>query len=814
MNGKNAKVFLLCLAFLPGLLPGGGIESARHLEAAEGLLRPEKVPEQLLLLDFSRGAKWDEVVNFEDRLETGYGEKAGRRGFYLAGPEKHTDTAWQLRSAKFPLRGAGELAGRIDLSVQGPLRGKLAPHWEKYTSAVHWFSADGSPLGRTAFAAAVAKDGADSISFRMTVPPRAAAGRLSLGADSPNLGRGDVLLVTQVRVDGIPPGESRCFTDAEAVLPPVRFAPTDPVCTLSAETPEGTSVAAETAFAADKNGVPGKFSPFGPAARPVPEGTGWVKCRVKFVTDGKRRPALRAATVCGRTLSKWNSLSAGSAVIRRVSVSPSPDPAQPFVFSVGHGFPVDRKSLRVVLDGKDVTAELRRRDVVPEPPEMEAAVFTYKPDKPFAMRQVHKAVVSFSDICGKTFSKPLYFFFDEPLKTGAVTLRDDGVILTDGKPFFPVGACFVTPCPENGNSLDNAYLWLKKAGVNVIAFNPTLHRKDPRGALDKIAKYGLRVYFPPGDRKGANCQDLDAILRTVAEHYRHPALLAWYIGDDTILHNTPEQVAQKAEAIRAVDPWHPTCQADAVLPFHPPVFSPAASADDPSRFRPFVNCTDIFRAELYPVRNDSEKNAKDCVPGLIVCMRTVKRDLRDRAEAPKSIWGIVQYFEGWGKTKEKSTWKRYPTWQELRAMTWAVIIHGAKGLNWYTCHYYPNLFAHGFMYTEETRRNILRMTAEIVPLVPVLTERDNAPRPEAAVLSGPAKDVLGNDSLSVMARKHGGHLYLFALNSSAETIRARIALPGVSGGTVLYENGRRIAVQNGFLTDDFPPKGVHVYKLK
>ena len=814
MNRKTARVLLLLLAFLPGLLPGGGIESARHLEAADGLLRPERIPERLLLLDFSKGEKWDDVVNFEDRLATGYGEKLGKKGFFLAGPEKRTDTAWQLLSAKFPLRGAGELAGRIDFCTKGPFRGKFAPHWEKYTSAVHWFSAGGKPLGRTAFPAAVTKEGPDSISFRMSVPPHAAAGRLSLGADSPNLGSADVLLVTQVRVDGIPRKGGRCFTDAEAVLPPVRYAPGTPVCTLSAETPEGTSVVAETAFAADRNGVPGKFSPFGPAARPVPEGPAWVKCRVRFLTSGQRRPALRAAAVCGKVLSGWRSLAGGSAVIRRVSASPSPDPAQPFVFAVAHGFPVDRQSLRVVLDGKDVTAELLRRDIAPEPPEMESAVFTYKPPKPFALRQVHKAVVSFSDIYGKTFSKVLYFFFDEPLKTGVVTLRDDGVILTDGKPFFPVGACFVTPCPENGNSLDNAYGWLKKAGFNLIAFNPTLHRKDPRGALDKIAKHGLRTYFPPGDRNGANCQDLDAILRTVAEHYRHPALLAWYIGDDTILHNTPEQLAQKAEAIRAVDPWHPTCQADAVLPFHPPVFSPTAGADDPSRYRPVVNGTDIFRAELYPVRSDSEKNAKDCVPGLIVCMRTIARDLRDTAEAPKSIWGIVQYFEGWGRTKEKSTWKRYPTWQELRAMTWAVVIHGAKGLNWYTYHYYPGRFAHGFMYTEETRRNILRMTDEIVPLLPVLTERDNVPRPETAVLSGPAKDVLGNDSISVMARKHGGHLYLLALNSAAETVRARIAVPGVTGGNVLYENGRRIAVENGFLTDDFFPNGVHVYKLK
>ncbi len=828
MDGKRFKnILFLCLAFLPTILLSSGIESSRHLKIKDCLLVPDEVSEQVLLLDFTKDAKWDEVVNFGNRLNTGYGEKLGNHGFFLSGPKatekaaekRSVDTAWQVWSSKFPVRGMSELVGNIDIFSNRSFKEIFAPHWENYVNSVHWYSADGKSLGRTAFPVMIKKQGLNPIAFRITVPEHAVEGRLSLGADSPNLGASDILLITRIRIGGIPFEGARCFTDGEAILPPICFAPNKPLCSISADTPEGSSITAEIAFAADKDGIPAQFSSFVPINHPIPKDTAWVKCRVKFLSDGKLRPALRSVTICGKNITGWKSLTAEkSALIRRVSKSPSHDPNQAFVFSVNHDLPINWRTLRVILDGSDITADLKRVDIASEQPALEAASFTFAPKKPFAMQSVHKAIVSFADIYGKSFSKPLYFFFDEPLKKGIVTIRDDGLLLLDGKPFFPIGPSYVKPLPENENSLDNAYAWLKKAGFNTICADPIRggrqNFKRYKAYLDKIAKYGIKVYLQPGNSKGANCQDIDAILETVAEYYRHPALLAWYIGDDTVLHNTPEQMEMKTEAIRSIDPYHPTCQADAVLPYHPPVFSPVAGADDTSRYRPMVNATDIFRAELYPVRNHTEKNAKDCVPSLISSMRTIQRDIRDKAASPKSIWGIVQYFEGWNKTVEKSTWKRYPTWQELRAMTWGSAIYGAKGLNWYSYHYYPKMFAHGFMYKEETRRNMLRMIGEIVPLVNVLVERDNVPTPNVSILSGPVKDVLGNDSISVMARKHDGYLYIFALNSAFKPVKAQISAPDASNGIVLYENNREIAVKNGTVIDDFMPNEVHIYKLR
>ena len=841
-------ILLLLLSCFPFLLFSQGLESSRKLKIKDRCLVPDKVPILVFSLDFANGAKWEKITNLEKLIDTGFGEKLGQRGFFLTGPDsqKPLDTAWQLQSAKFPVRGMASLSGTIDIYSSRPFKEVFTPYRNSYVNSIFWFSADGKSLGRTAFPVAIKKQGHNPVTFRMAVPEQAAMALLSLGADSPNLEKADTLLISQIRLEGSPVQGGGCVTEAEAVLPPVRFTPGKPVCTFIADTPAGTSITAETAFAADKNGAPAEFSAFGPADRPAPKGPAWVKCRMKFLTNGKARPSLRSVTVCGKTIAGWKNLSAEkAAVIRRkadksasskpeqntrtkpvfcrLSKSPSADPNQPFVFSVSHDMPLNWRSLRVVLNGKDISAELKQADFPTKPPMLDAASFTYAPGKPFEMRTVYKAVVSLSDIYGTSFSRTLYFFFDEPLTENIVTLRDDGVILVDGKPFFPLGAPYVNPLPVNGNNLDNAYAWLRKAGFNLTVANPMVvmrtvgrknFQKNFQAYLDKIASYGIKTYFPPGNTGGANCRDIDAILRTVVRYYRHPALLVWYIGDDTLSHNTPEEMELKIEAIRAVDPYHPTCQADAVYSFYPSVYSPVATADDPSRFRPVVNFTDIFRAELYPVRNSSKKNAQDCVPSLIADMRTIQRDIRDKATGPKSVWGIVQYFEGWGKSAEKAEWKRYPTWQELRAMTWATVIYDAKSVNWYSYTYSLDKFAHGFMYKEETRNNILRIMGEIVPLVDVLLERAAGPVPAVTILDGPAKDVLGNDSICVMARKHGDHTYLFALNSACKPVKARIAARGMSGGTVLYENSRNVEVKDDAVIDDFQPNEVHIYKLK
>ena len=66
------------------------------------------------------------------------------------------------------------------------------------------------------------------------------------------------------------------------------------------------------------------------------------------------------------------------------------------------------------------------------------------------------------------------------------TLRDDGITLIDGKPFFPIGAYAVSRREFNGNDLDRAFRDLKAAGFNFA------HTYG--GLEDDFAPFAVHVY--------------------------------------------------------------------------------------------------------------------------------------------------------------------------------------------------------------------------------------------------------------------------------------------------------------------------------
>ncbi|MBR4674345.1 MAG: hypothetical protein IKP00_07770 [Victivallales bacterium] len=784
-------------------------ESSHHVEIQGGCLLPEKASTPLLELDFANSnAKWEQTDNFEQKLTFGYGEQHGKKGFYIVGPEltkkMSRDIAWQLFSPRFQLNGAHSLKGNILLFTNGQKAiGPYLPFRERYVNAIFWFAADGSSLGKTIFPVKITQNGYTPILFQLPVPEKAVEAQLSLGANTPDIDNTALVLISYASVHGLSK-DGGYFTDAFAVMPPVRGVAD---CSYETYEPAGSSIAIEVAYASDDNGVPKQFSAFAPYGAAAPKGTAWTKYRVLFKTDGKACPILRSMKVGNRLFSNWNALQCTTLPrVQRISKSPSANPAQPLIFSISNSVPVNGTTLKVVLDGEEITKDVKRSN---DASDASIATFSYTPKEPFAMRKVHKAVVSIADIYGNATETPLYFFFDEPLDKGVFSLRKDGQMLLDGQPFFPIAAPYVIPLPINDHNLDNAFTWLKNVGFNTVYSG----RNAKYGEyMDKVAKYGMKMYVMPGNSNGANCNNLDEMLENIAREYRHPAVLAWYIGDDTASHNSPEEMMRKNEAIKAVDPYHLTVQADAMHALHP--FAPVAAADDTSRYRPVVNFADSFRVELYPVRDDSEKNARECVPTVIDDMKTILRDNRDFATSPKHIWAVVQYFEGWTDTKEKAAWKRFPTWQELRAMTWGSIIHGARGMQWYSYRYETKRFVHGFMYKEETRENIKRLVAELTSLVDVINLPDNLPAPPVAILSGPAKDAFQNDAISIMARKHGDTTYVFALNSAYAPVKARIALPGFAKASLLFEGDRTLKMENGAMVDEFQPYDIHIYRLE
>ena len=466
--------------------------------------------------------------------------------------------------------------------------------------------------------------------------------------------------------------------------------------------------------------------------------------------------------------------------VRVVSETPFGDPKADLRIAIESVRPVDWSKVSFKVDGKDETAGFVR----------DGNVFTYKVDGKWG-RCLHTVDVTVPDPeTGESLTAHKTILCGEPPKRAKVRLREDGVALVGGVPFFPIGLYSVCAREFNGMSLDKAFEDLKAAGVNMVH-----SYSDTRGEkfLSAADRHGLKVFS--GMRK--------ADKAFVEKTRHHPSVLAWYVGDDTSMHATPFEVYDRSDSVLSADPTRITVQADVMN-----------SGDAVSSYRAFVKTTDVFMPEIYPCQSAERVPQPDCVAKAIRDMKRFKQDVAEAKDfRPKAIWPIIQYFDGW------NTWKRFPTRDELFAMSFATLVHGAQGITWYTYGGFPepkkNRINRGVTATPETWANFTNLTSRIAELVPALTMpvpmQPKAPR----ILSGPERDALLNGSLSVSLRRAGCDTYLLAVNSACEAVTAELDLfDRVAGDVeVLWEN-RTLTVKGGVFTDDFAGYSRHVYRFR
>lgn len=351
---------------------------------------------------------------------------------------------------------------------------------------------------------------------------------------------------------------------------------------------------------------------------------------------------------------------------------------------------------------------------------------------------------------------------------GRMSIRADGMTIVDGTPFFPLGLYSVRPCDANGKDIDAAFRELKKAGFNFahIYSEPGEVRND---FFDAAEKYGFRVMVAPG--KDANAKyGPDRDEDVLAQRSRR-CLLAWYTGDDTSGHQTVDGAYSRRRRLRELDPVHLTAQAD------------SAWADS---YGPFVPCTDIFLPEIYSVKEKGVSGME--VATVAKDMSIVRENIRDGGDGPKSVWAALQQFAGW------SEWRRFPTRAELRAIAYAAVVHGARGLVWYT--YAGSRRGRGAKDDAEKWKDLCDLVSELAGRMDVLTAEDAREQPQTVVAEGPSKDALRRPSVSCLLKDAKQGAFLIAVNSATNSVRAYVATK--KGGVML----------------DLPPYGVYAGAFK
>ncbi len=723
---------------------------------------------------FARKDFW-KIQNFEKRLgiEVG-GEREGVTGLCIEGSAKTCDTAWSATSGQVPLKGKGcryRLAFRIFTTTTVKLPNGDGESWR---STIFWHAADGKRLSSVPIAFFAQGGLRTDVAVQGDIPTGAAAFSLRLGFDRPNIGPDNHVTLSRLSFEELsdtPPYASEA--------------------TFVSEVREGGNVAWRAdvpAGCAVRFQWRGASSPEGLARKPFvgPDGTGktffdapfdaaapFLQYRVTLCSNGQATPSLR--TVSGGTWTDRDWTLYGdvrSPRVRRLSPSPTRNAFEPLRIEVTDAASVVLwDSLKVTVDGVDKTAACARQGAV---------ILLDAPSGGWA-QGLHTAEVSVVDFHANKAKRVKMFYLGDAPTTTKVSLRDDGMTLIGGQPFFPIGIYAVCRRDFNGKNLDTAFKDLKAAGFNLA--HTYANAYDPE-FLAAAAKYDMKLWvatrFP------------DSRLVGVGRH--HPSIIAWYLGDDTASHILPEMEADYDEAVKAVDPTRITVQAD-------PIFS---SSGGNSRYADYVTATDGFLPEIYPVRNEAgDPTDKTCVAVTIRDMKQVAADVRLKsAGQPRTCWAILQYFKGW------SGWKHFPTREQLFATTFAAIIHGAHGVTWYTYGGFGD--NEGVTSTPERWRNICDLAGRLSKLAPVLVERTPSQPAVPEVVAGPKTDPLGSPAVTCLLKRHGGRNYLFAVNVAAEPVTAKLAVPAAAAVEVLYEN-RTCPAVSGLLTDDFAPFAVHVY---
>ena len=412
----------------------------------------------------------------------------------------------------------------------------------------------------------------------------------------------------------------------------------------------------------------------------------------------------------------------------------------------------------------------------------------FKKDQTLCIANAKFAHVDAASVARVEIARPAPLMTDlapgvEPMTKGLVTLRDDGMTLIDGKPFFPIGIYSVNRCAANSNNLEIAFRQLKDAGFNLV------HTYDwKRGAeyteyLDLAEKYGMKLLNNPSS----------PIEKRVLEERIRPNMLAWYLADDASKRTTPEKLREKSLTVKRYDNAHLTAQADSLGNAYK------------TRYADFIGSTDVFLPEIYTACGDHEIGHE--VLFVDYQVKAVFRELAESGNQVKGVWPILQQFKGW------KGWKRYPTQREIRAMSYVSIIDGAHGLTWYTyasARPAPGNF--GAADDPKAWADLASVTRELSAIQDDLASRKAKRQPKATVASGPKHDIFGNASIHSILKEGANGPLLIAVNTAPEKLTAHFAVSDASRAEVLFED-RVIEAGDGF-SDNFEPNAVHVYRLK
>ena len=349
-----------------------------------------------------------------------------------------------------------------------------------------------------------------------------------------------------------------------------------------------------------------------------------------------------------------------------------------------------------------------------------------------------------------------------PTARSETLVDESGTIIVNGKPFFPIGAM---PGIET-SEFDRA----AAMGINVTGF----YKPHSATYVQAAAQAGLHVMF--SQRRSTNLERLKSFNT-------HPAFLGYDFFDVPMpFANPPEKVLATYEAITAADPYH------------------ILHGDSVSHFDLYRDAVDLYTIDEYPI------------PGDLDIYIALLDELRRSKQGRGALGVIVQAFtyQGYGRGTIEDY--PYPTFDELRAMTWLAITKGARAVIFYGGfqQLMPDPSVGGIFY-RYSYPICWQSYGHVARELSALSHIALAARFEGRV-SVVAADGRPADGLHWSARRNGEDFHLVVVNAKRAKANASLTIAELGSATlnVLGED-RSVTLIGGTFTDVFEPLETHIY---
>lgn len=336
-----------------------------------------------------------------------------------------------------------------------------------------------------------------------------------------------------------------------------------------------------------------------------------------------------------------------------------------------------------------------------------------------------------------TFSFPIEIVNAMP----SVYVDAAGFTMVNGKRFFPLGVFL-------GSTAEEHLKRVREAGFNTVLAYNNASPEASRAYLDAAQQHDLRVVFSlctlyEGQHWAPkDVPDLHAFAGEYIRQLRDkPALLSWYTSDELGVEWLPK-IQSRYEQIVGLDRDHPVYQV---------LLDPGLAAQ-------YTPSADVLGTDPYPVGKGTD------------LQRTsgYTRVLSAASGTAKGVWMVPQIFD-WGVYPKESTSSHPPSLDEMRNQAYQALIHGAKGLIFYS--YFDLWYEAGTRVSRQSEfdkrwPDVLALSREMQGVLPVILEGSDV-----------SAKVLGPSRVEVRALQRGDDLVVLAANPYYEPASVTMIIP-------------------------------------